>query len=205
LSQLFVARSKEQHVGALLNNFDFAEFESLADTRKQAYVALRSFQAGLSVSANLILNGWDTHSKNDLYQTNKMWVLFRALTYIKDAAEQLGIADQLNIVVGSDFGRTPHYSATGNPESGKDHHSVTSWMTMLWHQNRDAGLRVVGATTDGILPRALDDQLNVTDAATGTILTPALLHKNLRGIAGISGSMVDTAFPLSGTELPVWS
>ena len=60
-----------------------------------------------------------------------MWVLFRALTYIKDAAESLGIADRLNIVVGSDFGRTTHYSSVGNPESGKDHHPVTSWMTML--------------------------------------------------------------------------
>ncbi len=205
MSQLFVARSKEQHVGALLNNFDFAEFESLSDMRKQAYVALRAFQGGLSVSANLMLNGWDTHSKNDLYQTNKMWVLFRALMYIKDAAEQLGIADQLNIVVGSDFGRTPHYSATGNPESGKDHHSVTSWMSMLWHQNRDSGLRVVGATDDGILPVALDGQLQPTDGAGGTVLTPGLLHKNLRGIAGMQGSLVDTAFPLSGPYLTVWS
>lgn len=205
MSQLFVARSKEQHVGSLLNNFDFTEFESLGDMRKQAYVALRAFQAGLSVSANLILNGWDTHVRNDLYQTNKMWILFRALTYIKDAAEQLGIADQLNIVVGSDFGRTPHYSATGNPESGKDHHSVTSWMTMLWHQNRDAGLRVVGATNDGILPSALDGQLQTTDAPDGTILTPAILHKNLRTIAGIEGALVDTAFPLTGPNLNVWS
>ena len=205
MSQLFVARAKEQHVGELLNNFDFAEFESLSDMRKQAYVALRAFQSGLSVSANLILNGWDTHSKNDLYQTNKMSVLFRALTYIKDAAEQLGIADQLNIVVGSDFGRTPHYSSVGNPESGKDHHPVTSWMSMLWHENRDSGLRLVGSTDDGILARPLDDQLMPTGAGEGTVLTPGLLHKNLRRLAGIEGTMLDGSFPLSGSELSVWS
>ena len=207
LSQLFVARSKEQHVGQILSEFDFADFESLSDLRKQAYVALRAFKSGLSVSANLVLEGWDTHGRNDLLQTDKMWLLFRALTYIKDAAEGLGIADQLNILVGSDFGRTPHYSSQGNPTSGKDHHPVTSWMTMLWHQNRDAGLRLIGKTDDGVLASALDSALQPTDAASGTMLTPAMIHSELRRIAfeGSAGPLISDAYPLGASPLTIWS
>ena len=120
------------------------------------------------------------------------------------SAEQLGIADQLNIVVGSDFGRTPHYSAVGNPESGKDHHPVTSWMSMLWNESRDAGLRVVGETNDGVLAKPLNDELMPVESG-GTMVTPALLHKNLRRLAGIEGTMLDTRFALSGSDLSVWT
>ena len=167
-------------------------------------MALKSFKAGLSVSGNLILTGWDTHSRNDLYQTNRFYTLFSALVYIKDLAEELGIADSLNIVVGSDFGRTPHYSAVGNPDSGKDHHSVTSWMTMLWHQNRDQGLRVIGQTNDAVVASPLDQQLN--PSAQGTVLTPAMIHHELRLAAGLRAGSIADQFPLDYTQtLPIWS
>ena len=207
MSQLFVARRTEQHVGEILREFDFADFESLTDLRKQAYVALRAFKSGLSVSANLFLDGWDTHNRNDLGQTNRMWVLFRALTYIKDAAESLGIADRLNIVVGSDFGRTTHYSSVGNPESGKDHHPVTSWMTMLWHQNRDSGLRVIGETDHRVLAKPLNSVLEPVEGSNGTMLTPALIHNELRRIAfsQSAGSLITDAYPLESESLSLWS
>ena len=207
MSQLFIARSKEQHVGEILREFNFADFESLSDLRKQSYVALRAFKSGLSVSANLFLDGWDTHNNNDLGQTNKMWVLFRALAYIKDAAESLGIADRLNIIVGSDFGRTTHYSSVGNPNSGKDHHPVTSWMTMLWDQGRDSGLRVIGETDHRVLARPLNAALEPTEDSDGTMLTPALIHNELRRIAfeGTSGPVISDAYPLEAPELSLWS
>ena len=59
MSQLFVARRTEQHVGEILREFDFADFESLTDLRKQA-MSRWAFKSGLSVSANLFLDSWDT-------------------------------------------------------------------------------------------------------------------------------------------------
>ena len=77
----------------------------------------------------------------------RLAILFDGLMCQKEQAERLEITDQLNIVVGSDFGRTTYYNGGGS-SAGKNHHSVTSWMTMLWNQGLDNGLRVIGATND---------------------------------------------------------
>ena len=76
------------------------------------------------------------------------------LGYIKDAAEALGVADQINIMVGSDFGRTTYYNGEGEA-GGKDHHSVTSWMTMLWGSGVEDGVRVVGAKKPADVSKAM--------------------------------------------------
>ena len=90
ISQLFVARSTEQHVGRLLERFDFNEFERVSSLRKQIYVALRAFEGGLAVSANLVLSGWDTHRNNDSSQARRFNQLFGALIYLRQQAELLG-------------------------------------------------------------------------------------------------------------------
>ena len=215
MSQLFVARSKESHVGRLLQRFDFQDFESM-DVRsqtleRQAYVALRAFEGGLAVGANLILNGWDSHSNNDRVQAGMMGKLFRALMYIKDQAEALDVADRLNIVVGSDFGRTTFYSARDAQDrpsetSGKDHHSVTSWMTMLWGSRVENGVRILGESNDAVVARGLNPQLVPVEPDQGTVLTPGLIHTDLRRLAGISGTQLDSRFPISleGERLQLW-
>ncbi len=216
MSQLFVARSKESYVDGLLNLFDFQEFEAIdrgSDAlKRQAYVALRAFAGGLAVGANLVLGGWDTHSNNDRGQASAMTKLFRALIYLKDQAEALGIADRLNIVVGSDFGRTTFYKSRDaenvpTENSGKDHHSVTSWMTMLWANGRDNGLRVVGESDDNVFARGLTPQLEIAPPGQGTVLTPAHLHTDLRRVAGIGGTALDEKYPLQieGDPLRLWA
>ncbi len=69
MSQLFLARAKEANVGVLLEpgRFDPAVFEALPTNslEQQSYMALKSFQAGLAVSANLQIPGWDSHNQND--------------------------------------------------------------------------------------------------------------------------------------------
>jgi len=216
MSQLFVARSKETHVGRLLENFNFQEFESM-DSRsqtleRQAYVALRAFEGGLAVGANLILNGWDTHSNNDRVQAGQMKKLFRALMYIKDQAEALNVAHRLNIVVGSDFGRTTFYNGRDaenvpTETAGKDHHSVTSWMTMLWGSEVENGIRVVGESDDAVIARGLSQELTPVAPGEGTVLTPGLIHKELRRLAGIAGTELDTRFPIAveNDPLRIWA
>lgn len=216
MSRLFVARSKENHVGRLLERFNFQEFESMNARshalERQAYVALRAFEGGLAVGANLILDGWDSHSTNDRVQANQMGKLFRALMYIKDQAELLNVADRLNIVVGSDFGRSTFYKtidADGRPSatSGKDHHSVTSWMTMLWATGSENGIRLIGQSTDAVVARGLSQELTPVDPGEGTVLTPGLIHTDLRRLAGITGTELDRRFPISleSDALRIWN
>ncbi|MEE2785776.1 MAG: DUF1501 domain-containing protein [Myxococcota bacterium] len=206
MSQLFVARSKEHHVSELLRtDFDFATFESLSSFRKQIYVALRAFKGGLAASSNLLLGGWDTHQLNDNPQRNRLRILFDGLNYLKEQADHLGVTEQLNIVVGSDFGRTTYYNGVDN-HAGKDHHSVTSWMTMLWAENRDSGLRVVGQTNDMVEAEPLRADLSVAQAnEAGTVMTPGIIHNELRRIAGLDGSTIAGTFPISAPPLSLWA
>ena len=66
-------------------------FESLPTNslEQQSYMALKSFQAGLAVSANLQIPGWDSHNRNDAQQASRLTRLFQGLMYIKHLAEQL--------------------------------------------------------------------------------------------------------------------
>jgi hypothetical protein len=205
-SQLFVARSKEQHVGRLLQQFDFSTFDELpaGKLEQQAYVALRAFEGGLAASANLFLRGWDSHAFNDPTQATRMGELFSGLIYILDEAEALGIADRINIVVGSDFGRSTYYKDQSNPNSGKDHHSVTSWMSMLWGSGVENGVRVVGETTDGVVARGLGPDLQPMPEGQGVVLTPATLHSELRSLAGLTEGTIADQFPVGGDSLRIW-
>ena len=215
MSQLYVARAKEEHVGRLLapGGFDPTTFEGLpsAGLERQAYVALKTFEAGLGVSANLIIDGWDSHSNNDGRQRELLGLLFRGLMYIKDLAEVLGLADRLNIMVGSDFGRTTFYKSreadqTPRANSGKDHHSVTSAMTMLWGSGLERGIRVVGETNDAVIARGLNDDLSTAPEGQGTVMTPAIIHQELRRVAGLDQSLLAARFPLNleAGQLTLW-
>jgi hypothetical protein len=206
MSQLFVARSKEHHVGRLLDQFDFPTFEALPSGKleQQAYVALRAFEGGLAAGANLVLPGWDSHSYNDRTQARRMNELFAALVYIKDEAEALGVADRVNIVIGSDFGRSTYYANQEDPDSGKDHHSVTSWMTMLWGSGVENGIRVVGETTDAVVARGLAADLTPMPEGQGIVPTPAVIHKELRRLAGLTEGSVADRFPVDGEALTLW-
>jgi hypothetical protein len=203
MSQLFVARSTEHHVGRLLERFDFDAFERLPSLRKQAYVALRAFEGGLAVSANLVLTGWDTHSGNDRNQAKRYQALFGALVYLRDQAELLGIADQINVVIGSDFGRSPYYNSDGN-DGGKDHHSVTSWMTMLWAGADAEGLRVIGESDDRVVAVPLADDLTPAAPGEGVTVTPAVIHRDLRRVAGLEGEPITEKHAIEAPDLSLW-
>ena len=176
---------------------------------RQWGLAVGPSRGGLAVGANLVLGGWDSHSYNDRAQANRMKQLFRALVFIRDEAESLGVADRINIVVGSDFGRTTYYKdldgqGRPDPDSGKDHHSVTSWMTMLWGSGVEDGVRVVGETTDAGVARALDPDLRPVADDGGVVVTPTLVHKELRRRAGLGAGTVGDRFPLDGEALRLW-
>lgn len=161
---------------------------------RQAQVAMACFKAGVTVSANLTIGGFDTHGNHDASHTPRIQQVVEGVTFAMDEAERLGIADQVVVVVGSDFARTPWY----NEGNGKDHWSITS-MLMMGPGIR--GGRVVGRTDERQVPRLLDpDTLQPDDG--GQRITPAHIHAALRELAGIDGWAGAQGFDV-GPALPI--
>lgn len=160
---------------------------------RQAEVACAAFASGLSVSAGLAVGGFDTHGDHDNRHTTAMRQVIEGVTHVWDEAERHGIADQLVVVIGSDFARTPWYNAT----NGKDHWSVTSMMLM------GAGIRggrVVGATDENQLP-VLVNPVTLRPDPAGIRLTPGHVHSALRRLAGIDAHPLSAPYGLDSESL----
>ena len=167
------------------------------DLERQIQVAMACFTAGVSVAANVSIGGFDTHGNHDSSHIPRMQQIIQAVAYAREEAERLGISDRLNILVGSDFGRTPYY----NDGNGKDHWSISSMMMM----GPDIpGGRVIGGTDADQLPLAVDPDTLQPDG-DGVIITPGNIHAALRRLAGIEdhpytmGASVDEWLPFFET------
>jgi hypothetical protein len=164
--------------------------------RRQAQVAMASFRAGLSISANLVIGGYDTHGNHDQSHEPAMRNIVAGLTAIMDEAERQGIADRVVLVVGSDFARTPWYNET----NGKDHWSITSMMFL------GAGIRggrVIGATD----PRqsALSvDPTTLAVSESGVRITPGSIHQSLRQLLNLENNPIVDPFRVEGDAMPLF-
>ncbi|MGJ8678972.1 DUF1501 domain-containing protein [Paraglaciecola sp.] len=107
---------------------------------KKIDITLGCFLGGTSVSADISLKGFDTHSNHDARHKTRLEWLIAGITRLWEKAESVGIADKLNVVISSDFSRTPYY----NSGNGKDHWPIGSAIFMK--KNAPWGNRVVGAT-----------------------------------------------------------
>ena len=98
------------------------------------------------------------------------------------------------MVIGSDFGRTPHY----NSDNGKDHWPIGSVIVMeknvAW-TNRSVGLTDEGHNALSINPSTLE-----RDDQNGTIIYPKHVHKALRRHLGIENSVVEQNLTFTSTE-----
>ncbi len=164
---------------------------------QQAQIALFAFKSGVAVSANLDIGGFDTHNNSDDQQTSRQMQMLVALDYLYTQLEVMGLADKTYVMVGSDFGRTPFY----NPDDGKDHWNITS---MLLSGPKIPGNIVIGGTDDGFKPLTVNTKTLKTDG-TGVRIEPRHVHAELRRIAGLTGTSLDTQFPLSGDKLHLFS
>jgi hypothetical protein len=187
-----------EEFGALGDNAFGGDFRGLL---QQAQLALHAFHAGVAVAANLNIGGFDTHSNHDNDQTRQMMKLLKAYAYIFKLAKELGIDNNLYVIVGSDFGRTPYY----NEGNGKDHWNVTS---MLAAGPGIEGGRVIGASDDSFKPMKVDpknvDKVLPDDDSKGVRIEPHHIHRELRRLAGIAGSQVDKEWGLPGDSLPLF-
>ena len=172
------------------------QFDQLGDNRliHQANFALLAFKAGVSVAADLQAGGFDSHSDNDMKQLEGLAQITDALDYLWDFAEELGIDDQLVVVVGSDFSRTPFY----NSGDGKDHWPIGSYMVM--EKNAPFGNKVLGETDEEQNAYAINPRTLESTSFSGVKLVPGHVHKALRRYLGLESAEITAAFPLVNIE-----
>jgi uncharacterized protein (DUF1501 family) len=204
MSQLYAARQSDNELEALEIPATLVDLPGqLGDLERfdqQAQLALAAFKAGLAVSANLQLGGFDTHSNHNRDQSRQLAKLLGGINFLMDQAAAQGLADKLVVIVGSDFGRGPHYNST-NENGGKDHWPIS---TVLAMGPGIAGDRVIGATNDEQRARPIDPGSLAAIDSGGVKVTPQLIHLALRRLAGLDGTEVASKFPLLGDALPLF-
>jgi hypothetical protein len=172
------------------------QLSDLENVMQSAQLAVAAFKAGMAVSCNLNLGGFDTHADHDRDQVLQLSKLLTVVDFLMAEAETAGIADDLVIMMGSDFGRGYGYNGPGQYD-GKDHWSITSAMFM---GKGIAGNRVIGGTNDEQGARGINTS-SLEIEKSGTVLKPGAIHKALRKIAGVADGAPAKSFGLSGDEI----
>ena len=199
MNMLYTARSGSNEIKKLTEVIPETLDNSNNSLFRQAQLAIAAYKAGIAVSANLSIGGFDTHNDHDNRQFQSLQRYLAGVDFVMEEAERQEVADKVIVVMGSDFGRTPGY----NMNMGKDHWSITSMMLM--GPGID-GNRVVGVTDD--IHRAIrlqpDTLTPSPNPEEGVRITPAHVHRELRNLSGISGSQADQQFLLEVDELQLF-
>ena len=168
--------------------------------KRQVQLTVLAFKAGVAVSADLRLGGFDTHDDHDRDQGWLLGNLTDSVDYLWDYAELHGVADRLVVVMGSDFGRTNKYNA----EMGKDHWPIGSFLVM--EKNQRWTNRVVGETDERHFARKINPLSLQRDDSFGTLIHPKHIHKALRKYLGVANTANSQRFPFNNTaELPLFT
>lgn len=163
---------------------------------RQARVALAAFKAGLGVSVNMRIGGFDTHGDHDNRHIPRLSMVLDGIDFIFDEAERMGIADRVFVAVGSEFGRTPGY----NGGNGKDHWPVNSMMLL------GAGVpgnKVIGGTSERHGLMMVDPTTLQVVESGGMRIKPEHIHAAIRKFANIERSPVAFQFPLDGNDIGI--
>lgn len=164
-----------------------------SDLTRQMQLALHAFKSGVASAADLFTGGYDTHTRHDLLHEPLIDHLGRSIDFLWEYADQLGIADQLTLVIGSDFARTPYYNA----ETGKDHWPIGSMMVM--ERGAPWGNRVIGKTDGGQNAYKINPD-TLQEDASATNIYPKHVHKALRRYLNLENTAVDENFRFTGVE-----
>lgn len=191
MNMLYTARSGQNELKKL-TEFLPAQLAQ-GSLQRQAQIALAAYRAGICVSANLGIGGFDTHGNNDQQQFNQLAQIWEGVDFLIEEAKAAGVWGNIVIMIGSDFGRTPGY----NDGDGKDHWSITS---MLLMGKGIPGDKVIGKTTDRHNPYNIDPKTLEAVEGSGIRLKPGHVHRALRRLAGIDGNPILTRFPIKEKE-----
>lgn len=199
-------RSREAYLESMLAVDPLVEFGEMLPSRddiaprgdngflkRQAQFAVLAFKAGVSVTADMNLGGFDSHENNDAEQEPLLSELTEGIDYLWDAAEEAGIAQRLVVIVGSDFSRTPYY----NSGDGKDHWPYGSYIIM--EKGANYTNRVVTGT-DEVQDVLKVDPVTLKPSGFGTKIETSHVHDALRDYLGIASSPITKLFPFNETE-----
>lgn len=165
-----------------------------SNLHQQIQISLLAMKAGVTVAVDLYEGGYDTHQDHDADHTLLLNNLSDAIDYFWTYAEELGLADRVVLVMGSDFGRTPHYNAS----NGKDHWPIGSYVIM--ERNVNFTNRVFGETDAGHNAYPVNLVTGVQDYIDGVRIHPKHVHKALRQYLGIYDNEYSSTFPFNNTE-----
>lgn len=165
-----------------------------SNLHQQMQISLLAMKAGVTVSADLFEGGFDTHQDHDQDHTLLLNNVNDAVDYFWTFAEELGLADRIVLVMGSDFGRTPHY----NSGQGKDHWPVSSFIVM--ERNASYTNRTFGETDGGHNTYPINLQTGKQDYVNGASIHPKHVHLALRKYLGLHNNGLSTPFPFNNTE-----
>ncbi|MBK9266440.1 MAG: DUF1501 domain-containing protein [Polyangiaceae bacterium] len=183
-----VLPAKLVEVGEAFPNLGGYNDNELERYLQAVQMALCAFKSGQATSASLATFGFDTHAFHDIDHPRQLGRLMLTIRYLMTLADSMGLSNDLYVVVGSDFGRTPTY----NSQFGKDHWNVTS---MLFAGPGIPGGTVIGGTDDEMRPLSVSKsnpkQLLGYDDPAGTRILPAHIQRALRKKIGISAALSD--------------
>ena len=162
--------------------------------RDQVRLTVSALASGLTSASDLWLGHFDTHNDNEFEQALLLSHLTDALQLFWQQAEEKGFADRVTMLIGSDFGRTPHY----NSNNGKDHWPIGSVIVM--EKNASWTNRVVGQTDEGHNALSINPKTLERDDRYGSKIHPQHVHKALRRHLGIENSIVEQNFTLAGAD-----
>ena len=166
----------------------------MSSLRDQVRLTVSALASGLTSASDLWLGYFDTHNDNEFEQALLLSHLTDALQLFWQQAEEKGFADRVTMLIGSDFGRTPHY----NSNNGKDHWPIGSVIVM--EKNASWTNRVVGQTDEGHNALSINPKTLERDDRNGSKIHPQHVHKALRRHLGIENSIVEQNFTLAGAD-----
>jgi uncharacterized protein DUF1501 len=196
INALFVARSGSNELKRLQ---EFLPAEIEGGLRGQAQLVCAAYKAGICISANLDIGGFDTHGDHDASQIPRLLEMLDGVDFLMDEAERQGIADKVMVAMGSDFGRTPFYNAG----MGKDHWSISSMMFM---GPGIPGNTVIGSTDEQHNAIGVTASLAPDTSETARKIHPQDVHQAMRSVLGVESSELAAMFPLdlTGDPLPLF-
>ena len=174
-------------------DFDAGGMNFSSNLKQQMQGALLVFKSGLGSAADLQLGGFDSHDNHDPVSEALLAHFADAVHFFWDYAEELGLADRVVLVVGSDFSRTNFY----NDGIGKDHWPIGSYLVM--ERGAPWGDRVAGLTDELHFAKPIDP-VTLRENAKGVLMTPAHVHKALQEYLGLDLYASDTGFDLRDIE-----
>ena len=205
-----IAKQRKQYKDYIASSFSDGSFEEFlnlfetADTKGlnvnnrnfgQSVSSMAAFKAGVSISADIGIGGFDTHGDHDVRHANALTNLTTTVDLLWHLAQQFNIEDRLVVHIMSEFGRTNRY----NNNNGKDHWSITSGIIMS--NDMALGNRVVGATNELHIAEEIDFN-NLQRNASGDRIQPKHVMTALREHLSVENQAQALNFDLSAPQVP---